>query len=372
MRVLHVQKVSGIGGSERHLLALLPGLRDRGIEVAMCALVDADGPKFVDALKACDVEVVTCGAGGDGDPRYLARVGRAIHRYEPDLVHTHLIHADLYGQVMARTLGKPAVSTVHSADSFYRRQPYRTVAKAVGHLACRTVAISEHVAGYLRELRTVPEERLRVIHYGVDAQRWSGDARERAQARARLDIRSDDFVVGAASRLIPGKGHEFLLDAFETATRTEPHLLLLLAGDGPLKERLRSRAAGLGPGRARFLGFLPEIHDFMAACDVVVFPTSPDLSEGFGLAALEAHAAGRPVIATRVGSLPEVVIEGTTGLLVEYGDTRQLQEALLALASDTALRHRLGAEGRRRAETMFTLQKMVSRTLEIYEEVVHP
>jgi len=119
----------------------------------------------------------------------------------------------------------------------------------------------------------------------------------------------------------------------------------------------------------RFLGFFEDVRGFMAACDALAFLTLPALGEGFGLAALEAAAAGRPVVATRVGALPEVVADGDTGLVVEPGDIGALAAAIVRLGTDAALRTRLGGAGRRRAAERFGVERMVERTLAVYAEV---
>jgi len=120
----------------------------------------------------------------------------------------------------------------------------------------------------------------------------------------------------------------------------------------------------------RFLDFMPDVRPLVQACDVLAFPTAPELGEGFGLAALEAMAAERPVVATAVGALPEVVAHGQTGIVVPPGDRGQLADALVRLARDPGLRARLGAAGRERARTEFSIDRMIGRTLAVYEEAL--
>jgi glycosyltransferase involved in cell wall biosynthesis len=150
-----------------------------------------------------------------------------------------------------------------------------------------------------------------------------------------------------------------------------PGLRLVIAGDGPLRAELERRADDLGLGeRARFLGFVADVRGFMTACDALAFPTQPELSEGFGLAALEAMAAGRPVIASTVGSLPEVVSDEVTGLLVEPDDVPDLAAALIRIADSPTLRRELGERSVIRAREDFSLAEMVNRTVSVYNEVL--
>lgn len=370
-RVLHIAKAAGVSGSERHLLALLPAVALRRLEVAVVVLTAPGGVAFVDALGTVGLDVTSIPAGGDLNPVMVWRLRRQLLRYQPDIVHTHLIHADLYGQLAARVVGVPGVSSVHSAHEFYRRQPYCSAARLAGHLARRIIAISDHVAHVLAEARVVPWSRIRVVHYGIDSEGWSVADDDVAQERRSLGVAPGNIVVGIASRLVCGKGHEVLLRAFAKAARREVGLQLLIAGDGPNRPQVEAVARSEGiSDRVSFLGYRDRMERFMAACDIVVFPTQPELGEGFGLAALEAMAAGKPVVATRVASLPEVVADGVSGVLVEPGDIDGLGDALVRLAVDDRLRSRLGEAGRHRALELFSLEAMVDRTVAVYEEVL--
>jgi glycosyltransferase involved in cell wall biosynthesis len=370
MRVLHVQRVKGIGGSERHLLALLPALQARGIDVRMCVLEIDDGERFVEEMRSAGVDVVVERGGHDANPLLVPQLVGEIRRFRPQLVHTHLVHADVYGQVAARATRVTGLSSVHGTPAFYLRQPYLTAGKLAGRLAARRIAISEHVASWLRSTGLAAPDRIRVVYYGIDPQPWEATAADRAKAREGFALVDDDVVVGIASRLIPGKGHDVLVEALGRARLECPELKLLIAGDGSERARIEQLSARCGPpGTVRVLGFLPDVPAFYAACDVVAFPTQPELSEGFGLAALEAMAAGKPVVASATGSLPEVVEDGVTGVLVPPTSVDALAAALVDLARDAARRESLGAAGRLRAHRDFPLDAMVSRTVDVYEEL---
>jgi glycosyltransferase involved in cell wall biosynthesis len=375
MRVLHVQKVKGIGGSERHLLALLPALADRGIEVRMCVLAEGAAERFMGPLRDTGIPVTAIPAGPDVNPRLVARLVREIRSSGPDVVHTHLIHADVHGQTAARIAGVPAVSSMHSTNTFYRRRPVKTVARLAGRMARRTIAISDHVRSFLVQQGLARGEDIRVIPYGIDPARWELARPQREAARARLGIRPGQVVIGVASRLVPFKGHDFLIDAVGRAEPRARGLRLLVAGDGTLREELEERARRrVSPGVVGFLGHVSDVESFMNACDILAFPTVPGIGEGFGLAALEGMAAGRPVVASAVYSLPEIVVNGETGYLVPPWGIEELASALVRLASDAKLRSRLGARARDRAATAFSLEAMVERTTAVYREVTdrHP
>jgi glycosyltransferase involved in cell wall biosynthesis len=370
LKVLHVQKVAGMGGSEQHLLSLLPALRAAGVDARMLVPAAGKSERFTEPLRARGVPVRVVAAGPDLNPFLVAALVRGIRAFRPDLVHTHLVHADLHGQVAAGLAGVGRVSSVHGTPDFYRREPYRTPARLAGRFARATIAISEYVRGFLQRVHLTPAHRIEVVPYGIDASRWALPAAERARARSSLGLQDGDVAVGIAARLIPGKGHAFLLEAYAVAARHAPRLRLLVAGDGPLRERLEREAARVGNGTVRFVGYLADMRAFMNACDVLAFPTEPALGEGFGLAALEAMASGRPVVATRVGSLPEVVRARETGLLVSPGAVDELASALLELAGDERLRNELGARAMQRARSVFSVESMVERTLAVYERAL--
>lgn len=356
-----MQKVSGIGGSERHLATLLPALARRGVDVHMAVLAaGAEVERFLADLASGGVPTTVLPAGPDVNPLAVARVAATIGRLRPDIVHTHLIHAHTHGQLAARLRrGTAAVTTFHAAHPPFTRAPYRTVSRLVGRWPRRTIAISEHLGRFVVDHGLADPERVRVIPYGIESEGW----------RLPVVDHGPDIVVGVASRLVAEKGHADLIDAMAQAVPRCPRLQLHIAGEGPLRAELEARAAArLAPHAYRFLGFVPDIRIFLNACDVFVFPTTPDFGEGFGMAALEASAAGRPVVGTAVGPIPEVVADGESGLIVPPRSPARLADALVALAEDENLRRRLGEGGARRARDVFGVDRMVDRTIAVYEE----
>jgi glycosyltransferase involved in cell wall biosynthesis len=219
-------------------------------------------------------------------------------------------------------------------------------------------------------VRLAASDRIRVIHYGIDAEGWARDAPSRTSARASFGIEEQMIVIGIAARLIDGKGHAALIEAVGQAIRADDvPALLLVAGRGDERGRLEALAAAhCPPGRVQFLDFVEDIERLLAACDIVAFPTDGH-GEGFGLTALEAMAGSRPVVATRFASLPEVVEDDVTGLLVAPGSVDELRRALVELAMDPTRRLALGEAGALRARRQFGLRRMASATRAVYNEV---
>jgi len=366
VRVLHVHKVNGIGGSERHLLSLLPGLITAGLDVRLCVVGGEASRDFRRRLEEHRIPHSLVTAGPDLNPALVRSLWRELREFRPDLVHTHLIHADLHGQLAARLAGIRGVSSVHGTHDFYARQPYRSAATIAGRSARLTIAISSHVQRFLERLHITRPGGVRKVHYGIDAAQWPSAASARARARADLGLEAGEIAIGVASRLVPHKGHELLLRAHAKATEQVPGLRLLVAGDGPMRGELE-RQAQRQNGGVRFLGFVADIRSFMGACDVIVFPSQPAFGEGFGLAALEAMAAERAVVASAVSSLPEVV-GSDGGMLVDPAAASEWTDALVELALDPERRVQLGAQAHLRARSAFSLESMVERTLSVYAE----
>jgi glycosyltransferase involved in cell wall biosynthesis len=352
--VLHVVKVAGISGAENHLLLLLPALREHGFDVRVAVLHEGEpgAEEFASRLEDADVPVDRLRISGIGGPRTLARLTRIVRRQRPDIVHTHLVHADFHGLVAGRLTRVPVlVSTKHGFNPFREGRLFAAADRAVARLADVHVAISAGLARYLAEREGFDAASFEIVHYGI----------EPGPARAPLPRAPRLAIVG---RLIPIKGHEVLFHAVAAARADLPKLTLEVAGDGPLDAELRSTVARLGIGDVvSFLGRVTDVAQVFERAAVVVVPS---YGEGFGMVALEAMERGRPVIASAVGGLPEIVDHGRTGLLVPAGDPGALGAAIRELAGDRARAAAMGASGRACALEAFSQERCTERVAELY------
>jgi glycosyltransferase involved in cell wall biosynthesis len=234
-----------------------------------------------------------------------------------------------------------------------------------GKKVAATVVISEAVAREIVEAG-VPRERLHLIHEGVDPEPTDLQGRRRA-ARSRLAISSGALVAVCAASLRPRKGQRHLLAAFAGLANEFPGAVLVLAGDGSERQLLVEQVTRLGlEGRVLLPGQLPS-QDCLAIADLACIPS---LREGLSVFSLEAQAAGLPVLASRVGGLPEAVADEVTGLLAAPGDEHQLATALRRLLADAGLRQRLGAAGRQRVRERFSARAMAEQTEKLYERLL--
>ena len=365
MHVVHVSKIKGIAGSERHLLTLLPGLARRGVEPLMLMLEEPGHPadNFAAEMAACGVRVLREPIRGHLDASLGRRLAAHFRTLRPEIVHTHLVHADLYGLPAARRAGVPvAISSRHN-DNPFRRNPLLAAAnRCAMRRADRVIAISEALAGFVRDVERIPAGKVITIRYGMHAP--AETALTRAEARAALGIVGEGPLIGFFGRLIPQKGVDVLLRAFAALGEAHPTPRLVIVGDGGERAALEALAAHLGLAeRVTFAGWQAEASRLMPAADVIVMPSR---WEGFGLVALEAMAAARPLVASRVSALPEIVVDGVTGRLVPPDDAAALAVALDGLLGEPAFAAALGAAGRARLETDFAAETMVERTLDLY------
>jgi glycosyltransferase involved in cell wall biosynthesis len=345
MRVVHVHRIGGIGGSERHLLTLLPALAQRGVDVRFLGLDDpARAPDpFYDALT---VPYERLPAPHDLDPRLAWHVRGRVR--DADLVHTHLVHADVYGALGARRL----VSTKHNDDPF-RAGAFRFVERALARRAARVIAITHALARFQVERVGLPAEKVEVIHYGLDdlPAAWGENPPD--------PVPADAWVLLCVCRLERQKG----VDVAIRALRDVPNAHLVVLGEGPERAQLEQLAGELDvpvylPGR------VPDVAAWLRRATVLVHPAR---WEGFGLALLEAMLASLPVVATRVSSIPEIVEDGESGLLVPPDDPPALAAAVNRVLADPTS---YGERGLERARREFSVARMVDRTLAVYGEAV--
>ena len=302
------------GGAEMLLSDFALGAPRAGIDLAVVYLADREESAAAAPLRAAGVEPVLLPMTRLWNPAGLWRVRRHLARTRPDLVHTHLDYADLLGGVAARSLGIPAVSTLHVME-------------------------------------------------------WEGGRRE-AEAgagpavRAELGIGPDEVIAATVSVLRPGKGHDAAIAAVRALRARHPQLRLLIMGTGPARPEIERLAGPLGPA-AVLTGHRADVMRVLDAVDVVVHPSRVD---AFPTALLEAMAAGVPVVATAVGGIPEIVEPRRTGILIDAPPrVDALTQALEALVADPALRRRLGEAGRERRAREFTAERWARRTRAVYE-----
>jgi glycosyltransferase involved in cell wall biosynthesis len=362
MRVAHVIKVTGVAGAEQHLLRLLPALRERGVDARFVGLdvEGTDATRMYERLAEAGVPFEHVQCTTDVNPRMARDLVRAIRAPRPDLLHTHLVHGDIYGALAAQLTRVPYVSTRHNDDR-YQLGPFRYVDRAFASRARRLIAISDAVRRFL-VAAGLPARKFETIHYGLDAMPDLPSERTPEET----GVPEGAPLALAIGRLIEQKDHETLLRAFARVRAKAPDAMLAILGDGPLAGRTRALAAELGLADAVVMPGRLETSDWLRRADVFVHSSR---WEGFGIVLLEAMLAGLPVVATRVSAVPEIVADGETGVLVDAGDVESFAGALKGLLSDPKRARAFGAAGLERARSQFSVSRMTDATLALYESL---
>lgn len=335
----------------------------RGARVMVVSLRNPEA--FVPELTDAGVQVVSLGMSrGVADPRGMVRLARAVHRFHPDVVHSHMVHANLLSRVTRLFCHMPVlVCTAHNVDEGgrWRERLYRLTDR----LADVTTNVSR--AGVERYIRVgaAPAGRIRWISNGVDIGRFERSLATRNAVRTVLHV-ADAFVFLAVGRLEPAKGFDVLLQALSLVCTQNDNMVVLIAGDGSQRTKLDAQASSLGldAGIVRFLGVRDDVPDLMAAADVLVMPSR---WEGLPMVLLEAASAELPVVATDVGGNAEVVVDQETGFLVPPDDEEALGMAMVRMADlPVDQRHEMGMRGHRLVRERYALVAVVDMWLELY------
>jgi glycosyltransferase involved in cell wall biosynthesis len=382
VRVLRVIARLNVGGPALHVTYLARGLAERGYETTLVAGDVARGEASMSFVaEQAGVEIVTLpGLSRELSPVRDAlaafRLARLIRKLRPDVVHTHTAKAGAVGRTAALLAWPRRPVVVHTFHGHVLRGyfgtggtlVFRAIETLLARASDRLIAVSPEVRDELVALHVAPRERFSVVRLGIELEprvHFEGDP---AEVRRRHGIPEGKFVVGWFGRMTAVKRTDDLLTMLAGVRERGVDALLLLVGDGDDRERLEQRAHDLGLARScLFLGYQEDVAPWYAICDAVVLTSA---SEGTPVTIIEALAAGRPVVATKVGGVPDVVDEGETGFLVRPHDTHALAERLEILAGDPVRRRAMGDLGRARMLERYAVERLVDDVDRLYRELL--
>lgn len=354
-----------VGGTENQTVELSSRLDRRRFHVTVCAL-KGEGA-IASELRDRGIKVVALSGKGKWDVRVPFRLWRVLRAERPDIIHAFLFLSNIIGRVMGRCLKIPVVIGSYRGVEIWTSRLFifldRMTSGWTHTMTCCSYAVRQSV---LSRVGGSPEKFV-AIHNGIDVARFGGRS---SLTRADVALSDDVRVIGTVCRLTePVKGLANLLQAFARLLN-EPgmdHCRLLLVGDGPSRSRLEDLAVTLGISKyVVFTGMRRDVEHILPLIDLFVLPS---LYEGFGIAIIEAMAAGRPVVATAVGGIPEIVVQGETGLLVPPGDVAALSGAMWWILSRPESAAAYGAAGLRRVRERFSIEIAVKRHEELYENL---
>jgi glycosyltransferase involved in cell wall biosynthesis len=376
-RILIVAEALGFGGTESHLVAVLPRLAEAGLSISVFCLAER-GPRAAE-LEQAGIRVLAATRLASRRRRRLLYPLQAgidctalysfARRWRPHIAHFFLPGPYLLGAPVAIAAQIPV--KIMSRRSLAHYQGNWVGARQVERLLHpRMTAIVGNCSAILRELMDegVPEARLRLIYNGIEP---SAPAHDKVGARAALGLDADALIGVMVANLIPYKGHRDLIAALALAAPTLPPAwqVLCVGADNDLRPELEALVAAKGlAGKVRFLGQRLDVDRLLQAADFGVLPSRAN--EGFSNAILESMRAGLPMIVTDIGGNAEAVVDGETGFVVPPADPAALAAALLRLAQHPDLRRKLGTAGRARVSTVFTLDACVANYRALYDELL--
>ena len=367
LRILHTNNLLQWGGQSRRILLLCREQQRLGHQVLLAAPAAS-----VLARRAAEAGIAVCdvtfpdGLAPRRMGREIARLAELCRAERFDVIDAHCTR-DIWMSALAARRARVPARVIRSRHNLFPVKPHlfnrymhRTM---VSWLIANCQAIAEiFVRGGL-----VPRERISVIPSAVDLRECDAP-RDPGGVRRQLGIADDALVVAVAARISVEKGHRDLLEAAPLVRREHPRAVFLLLGAGPLEEEIREEAQRRGVADAVvFAGFREDVCNALGASDLVALPSH---AEGTPAALLEAQALRRPVVATRVGGIPDIVREGETALLVEARDPSALAAAISVLLADPARRRAMGEAGRALVEAEFTVERMAAKTLAAYQSAL--
>jgi glycosyltransferase involved in cell wall biosynthesis len=355
-----------VGGAEEMVLNLVRRLPPR-FAPRVCCIVKA-GP-IGDEIRRTGVAFDVLGLNpGWRRPFDVERLRTYLRDTEPDIVHTFLLTASLYGR-LAAILARVPVVIGTEVNVYERKRPHHVLAERLLMAGTNCVIVSANSVRdfYIKQINADPAK-VDVIYNAVDFAQ-ARPTMSRAAMRASLRIPLVAPVAGVIARLTEQKGHRFLFEALASREElSDVHLLVIGGGDLALSLQGRAQSLGLAP-RVHFLGARRDLGDLLAAMDVFVMPS---LWEGLPLSMVLAMGAGVPVVATAVAGIPEVVADGQTGLLVPAGDSAALGAALARLFTDDALCARIGREAQASVLPRFGVERYVDSIVSLYDRLLPP
>jgi glycosyltransferase involved in cell wall biosynthesis len=362
IKVLHIVEDLSLGGQEKVIFNLCRHM-DRGrFDQRVWALTK--GGLMADILQRQGLPPRLLGMGPRPSLSFMYRMVRQLRAENPDIVHTHGTTANTIARLAAVLARVPhIIAHYHSfPDPFTRRQRWCT--RLAAPFTDAVVCISNAVRSGILSFEPTARSKMKVIYNGSPSLARA----PQPGLKAKLGIPDRDAVILCAASLTKHKGHRYLMEAFSLMLQLVPRATLVLAGAGPLRRRLEEQAAALDVAhKVVFTGVYPAIEELISICDVAVLTT--DALEGLSLWLVEAMSAGRPLVGTAVGGVPEVIAHGTNGLLVPPHDIPNLAQALVSLLSDPALAKAMGSAGVGIYRTKFTMERMIGEVSALYERL---
>jgi glycosyltransferase involved in cell wall biosynthesis len=370
INVLHLRDTDRICGPGKTIIetALATDRRSFTQKVGLFVRSAEERNPFCDAASARGVEVIPVMARHRFDLRVIREINRIIDKHDIHLVHSHEYKSDILAFLASRIRPIPIITTIHGwITNHLKSRVYVGLERRILPRFDRVVAVSAETRRRVLECG-VPEARVDILHNAIVTKHYQSDGRQSGYFYTHHGVPQDAVIVGYVGRLSPEKGQRDLLAAAASLVDRHARLHVALVGDGPDRESLGRIAIELGLGaRVILTGHIADVRPIYRDLDIVALTSH---TEGFPNIVLEALCMEKPVVATSVGGVPEIIEDGVTGLLVPPGSPRAIANALERLLVDRSVGRALAAEGKRVVHDRFQFADRVAREEEIYREVL--
>jgi glycosyltransferase involved in cell wall biosynthesis len=377
IKVLHIHTLPIISGSGINTYLSMKGINKATYQVDLAC---APGGRLIDLVEAQGMKVIPFKNLVQPlhplkDVLVLIELTLFLKKERYHIVHTHNSKAGFVGRLAATLARVPViVHTVHGF-AFHDREPrwrralFRNAESLASHWCDRMVFISQPLIDWALRERIVDRRKVLKIYSGIELEHFSPATEdEKKRLRKKWGIMGESPVIGIVSKLWDGKGHETLIRAFEELKKEIHDPVLVIVGEGYLHEKLVNLVHGLGlTGSVIFTGFHMDVSEIIATFDVAVLPS---LFEGMGRVLLEAMAMEKPVVASRVGGIPDLVHDGVNGILIAPGSVQELRSSLVKILRNPAMAAEMGKQGRKRISEVFSAETMAGSIDRVYQELL--
>jgi glycosyltransferase involved in cell wall biosynthesis len=363
--VLHVIGSLSAGGAERNLYYLAPHFASSRVRYAICCLFHKG--EFAGEVENLGVSVFELGYRKRFFFSTVLRLARLLRTRRVKVIHTHLFQSGLVGRLAAWRAGVPAIVSHEHGKTLWKRWYHRFFERyAIGRTDLR-LAVSKDIRDLRIQRERTPESKIRIVVNAVDPATFECDEATRVRKRTELGL-DNTFIIGTVGRLVDAKSYDFLLSVAARVRKQRPDVSLIIIGEGELADDLKRIRDSLDlKETVRFLGKRTDIPDLMAAMDLYVISSK---REGLPVTLIEAMMAGKPIVSTSVGGIPETISHGVDGRLVRFGDEEELSQTILDLIGDTEEMERLGKNARKRAIDRYSPGIVLKQLEAIYEEIL--
>lgn len=371
IKVLHVVRPAA-GGMKNHLIDLVRRTDKTRFDVTVACPPNS---QLWDSLYEMNIKLIPIPLVGEISPAkdYAAIriLIKHLHNTKTSILHAHSSKGALVGRLAAVVARTPVVIFTAHNSIFYEEWPgwkkrlFASVEKFLARFTDRIITVSDALKQEIMEMEGLPSKQITTIYNGIEVDKFTGKS-DPLHIRKSMNIPELGPVVGTIARLAPQKGISFFLKAASLLKEYQVNFVII--GDGPLEESLKQEAVDLGlQGRVTFTGRREDISDILSTLDIFVLPS---VTEGLPLTILEAMAAGKPIVATRVGGIPEVIVDGKTGIIVPPKDPEAMAVALASLLGGREKMAKIGLAGQKLVKDKFTIDTMVERTMNLYSQLL--